>query len=263
MKLYEFSLEETTLGVSKLVFKKEGYIAVFRNFAAIKDIYEIIEMLDIEMLDRHVNISKSHTYPLGFQEFSDKGAFDFSAYETSLLRYCSANAENRYNKIEQFYQTWMQKLSELINYNIELSNKKSVGVLPFTVRRIPPYQNHIHLHNENMVPKVHPDFFRFLSTKIDVYDNLSAFVLLQKPTKGGHLKVYHDYIPYKESDKLYSPNLNMLKYTLVDMEVGDLVLFTAGCCYHEVTEVEGDISRITIGSFLGKSLNSSSLVSYS
>lgn len=261
MKLCNLKIEENNAEQFYLDTEQKPYLIVLKQFVSPKMVQELLTMLDFEIREANINVSKSYTYPLGFQEFSSNVTFDFQRYETELFKYFNSPEKGVFHKIELVYQKWMEYLSKYIRCNIELAKMDKEGVLSFSVRRIPPYQNHIHLHNENMVPKVHPAFFDVLSTKIDVFDNLSVFVLLQKPSKGGHLKVYNDYFPHECSSSFTDINKN--NFTLVDMEVGDLVLFTAGGCYHEVTEVEGDLPRITMGSFLGKSLNSSSLISYS
>ncbi len=102
--------------------------------------------------------------------------------------------------------------------------------------------------------------YRHLQTLVTLEDQLSYFVVMQKPEKGGDLVVYTLEYP----DDAAPPQTREARAGWDDSDagdawdsapfspgVGDLLLFDGGRYYHRVSRVAGKETRWTIGGFIG------------
>lgn len=121
-----------------------------------------------------------------------------------------------------------------------------------------PYVIRIH-KNGHSIP-VHKDRVSYEGRDYslsDIVQQLSCILHIQKPEKGGDLIIYKK--NWQKSDEKYRRIDFGYSYDLVsssrsskisNLKSGDLVIINPNN-YHEVTEISGQISRITLGMFLG------------
>lgn len=112
-----------------------------------------------------------------------------------------------------------------------------------TLREMPPGAGGINKHNEKDLQLYYTRFFELLNIPSPHFQ-LSYFILLQKPEKGGELCVHNQYFLKNHQ---HEPDTEVF---YVPINVGDLVIFNGGDCYHSVSNIAGNRSRITIGGFL-------------
>ncbi|MFN8263208.1 MAG: 2OG-Fe(II) oxygenase [Chitinophagales bacterium] len=126
-----------------------------------------------------------------------------------------------------------------------------------------------HVHLANLHGEI-PNMATF-SHLYDLSGQVSFFIQLQKPEKGGELKLFdlrYSDMPKKFENNLYS-DLKVLRYIrsrrtqTVKIDSGDLVLFDGGNIWHSVTPVLGKITRITIGGFANYSKNKEKIIIWS
>ena len=85
-------------------------------------------------------------------------------------------------------------------------------------------------------------------------DQLSYFLLLQKPMQGGDLTVFN--AKWSKRNEYSNINSNMIKSIeasqsiKLELNPGDLLIFQGGQIYHRVECINGPIPRITLGGFL-------------
>ena len=130
-----------------------------------------------------------------------------------------------------------------------------------TARVLQPNKVEIHHHCENeMVPRC-PPFYDLLGKYINVWDQHSMVLMLNKPTTGGEIVIYDE--KWKDAS-VTDTQRNSLEdldkrgeaplYS-VRLDPGDLLIFRAGNTWHKVAEVFGSEPRITAGCFMGASVH--------
>lgn len=110
-----------------------------------------------------------------------------------------------------------------------------------TVRRLDPGRA-IAVHSE----RANWPAMAALRETIDLSTQVSFYVLLQAPERGGELVLYDD---HDGAGARGDEGMDALPHDVIDLEVGDLIVFDGGRLNHRVTEVEGGRARWTIGGF--------------
>jgi hypothetical protein len=142
-------------------------------------------------------------------------------------------------------------------------NKPGSQLAPANIRVLKPHFGGIHLHSGNYFQKEFPNFFDFLSYKINFLDQLSYFIMLNPPAKGGELTIYD--LEWKdvqtkaalyENDVVQKLDGSSLQMNTVDRmylspQKGDMIMFAGGPIWHRVEDIEGNQPRITVGGFMG------------
>ncbi len=115
-------------------------------------------------------------------------------------------------------------------------------------------------HVGNMFRTIYPKFYSFLDTLMQIDGQISYFVMLSKPEKGGELVLYNalwkeyvmansDYITKVNGEQVL---IDSLDFQLIDPKPGDLILFNGGDIWHRINNLTGAIDRITVGGFFAK-----------
>ena len=127
--------------------------------------------------------------------------------------------------------------------------------VPITIRFLPPDGGVMHAHTANEFCNAWGSY-EHLRQIARMWNSLSYFVVGQRPDSGGELVLYDlmwDDTPEdvralpmsEERDGL----LERFGKTPVDLQVGDMILFTGGRIWHRVEPVHGERERVTIGGF--------------
>jgi hypothetical protein len=140
------------------------------------------------------------------------------------------------------------------------------------IRDLAPTQGGLHAHIGNEFVLQY-DALKGIAEMADLYNQLSYFVVLQKPEQGGGLIMYNmlwTETPKELLDgtlKYYSDERNeyMDKYYsfTIQPEEGDMILFSGGKIWHRVDNIGGNRSRITAGGFAAKSRDESKVYVWS
>ena len=140
-----------------------------------------------------------------------------------------------------------------------------VGSYNFTtVRCYNPGVGNIRIHCGNYFQQEFPEFYKHLSEHVKIKDQLSYFMVVQKPEIGGELALYDlEWVDGQTKDDPAEENIvNCPDGTIIDRrsknlrrrfiapEAGDMILFAGGQIWHSVEDVKGNTPRITMGGFL-------------
>lgn len=121
---------------------------------------------------------------------------------------------------------------------------------PATVRFVYPERGGMAPHkNNDFMDKI---YYNHLKTIVKMADALSYFIVIDKPEEGGDLLLYE---MSEEQSMTLTKDLDLESYQkrYVTPNVGDMILFHGGNIVHQITDVKGDKTRITIGGFLAMS----------
>ena len=139
--------------------------------------------------------------------------------------------------------------------------------MPYTIRELKGKgAGQIKVHCGHFFFNEFPTFFDRFRHFTENDHQLSFFVVLQPPTKGGELTLYglrwddaHErpddstLVRLKDNAHLDLENPKDLPLEYVSPKAGSLVIFNGGDIWHRVEDVQGDTSRFTIGGFLSLS----------
>ena len=201
---------------------------------------------------------------------------------------CSSGGPNQ-NALDEFfknstqYNTFLEEstpvvnrfgsLMQLLNNNSPLqlaSNSQHLPYIHGTFRYIVPDPNGVGL----TTPHTGLDYverniafsYKPLDQQIDVFKQLSLFVVIEKPETGGDFTVFNlsktefpiqdkGGLKHKSNGKIvqfYDPKEGFIT---LKMEEGDCVLFADFELWHRVEQVLGNKSRISYGCWIGKGKN--------
>ncbi|MEM6272107.1 MAG: hypothetical protein AAF998_21905 [Bacteroidota bacterium] len=133
---------------------------------------------------------------------------------------------------------------------------------PANIRELEPGKGGLHAHIGNEFIHQYPELYPLAEMAV-LKDQLSYFIVLQKPESGGGLRMF-DLDWENTPDRLvngdllyYSEERNCemepwYRFTL-EPEAGDLILFSGGRIWHQVDNLNGELPRITIGGFCARS----------
>lgn len=135
-----------------------------------------------------------------------------------------------------------------------------------TIRILPP-GGKISLHVGNEANTRAP--YNHLKTIVNFKVQLSFFLTLQRPEKGGELIVYSlrwgdPAIKINREGRSHMEHeIHKYERQPFQFDAGDLLIFDGGRYFHEVTTVEGSKTRYTIGGFTGISRDDQSIYYWS
>ena len=218
------------------------------------------------------------SYPMSFAQFDQM-------VQRDLLK-----EEDYFLKSEEFISSFTQKFGiDIISKmnsifaliknapNIEIPKKPNTNhqYIPFTFRELFPGDGCLKAHCENLFFQEFPSFFSKINAFSTLDNQLSFFIVLQKPEIGGELTLFdivwnenqkriNDSEIKLENDNTYQFNdAGKLKRDYYHPPVGSLVVFSGGKIWHRVEKVIEAPSRITLGGFLSFSHNKTKLYTWS
>lgn len=165
-----------------------------------------------------------------------------------------------------------ERIAEVIGpmtgrYDVAVPEEDGRGYNPGNLRWYDPGKGGLKAHAGNeFVGLVADGAMTHLLTTTKIVDHMSYFVVLQPPSEGGALSVYDllwrdhdDHETRWESavrDDSFFDSQPCLKVT---PGPGDMILFGGGWRWHRVDPIEGDVTRVTYGGFMGTALDGDEL----
>ena len=229
---------------------------IIRNFYDKKNCQTIVDRTKNYSKDSFQSDKLLHLGPFLMEHVTDKKGY-FEA---------AKDAQKTIGKIFEEIENPIEKIYEFI----------SVLFPPFSVSVATESQNDysqaiIRMHEKGKSIPIHKDNVRHEGKEYaicGVEQQLSCVLHLQESEAGGELKIY-DKQWKKEDERFrnidfgYSAELvkDSKFYKLSGFAAGDLVIINPNY-YHEVTKITGDISRITLGMFLGFYFKESEIVAW-
>ncbi len=276
-----------TISIADLLEKKEAMWDLYtnkadgfliKNFLSEAEVDVILSNLGKATSDNPANTSVGFTYPPIFAEFSNR----MKDVET--------------NKKQEAIKTYFEK-TKLFNesfatdFGIDVKNRiedlyykisggrdivvaegsNQTGNYPFaTFRYLVPDKGLMAVHCGNYFGKTFEEFYKDLTKKVAVENQMSYFIMLQEPEQGGELTLFNfrwkdgqtkvdnmedNEIIQPDGSKMYvedDPNIIKDK---IKPQKGDMILFQGGNIWHRVETVRGNTPRITFGGFIGISID--------
>ena len=252
---------------------------IINNFLSPDEVALLIKGLRNTSDSNVIHIEKDFdSYPMSFAQFDQM-------LERNLLK-----EEDYFLKSEEFINSFVQKFGvDIVSKmktifasikdapGIEIPKKPNTNnkYVPFTFRELFPGEGCLKAHCENLFFQEFPSFFEKINAFSTLDNQLSFFIVLQKPELGGELTLF-DIIWNKNQKRLNDneivlqdnthyqfENEQALKRDYHHPEVGSLVLFSGGKIWHRVEKVQSQPSRITLGGFLSFSHDGKTLYSWS
>ncbi len=252
--------------------KKHGFlIKNFLNEAELRG----MQKFAIENQSREVAKTEvGYTYPMIFQEFSLRNqALTGDQLKVASDKYFERNMNFNHSEVQEMEFNLYEKVNEF--FTAIAGGRKAI--VPSGVDGVGQYLfgNFRHLHPNGGLMSVHcGNFFgtkfeliyKHLCEEIKVVNQMSYFIMVQKPEVGGQLSVFNlRWIPGQDKEKLSEDEvvilsdkskINIDKHPMIkriDMvpEPGDMILFQGGNIWHRVAKVFGAKERITFGGFMG------------
>ena len=130
-------------------------------------------------------------------------------------------------------------------------------------RRLTPGCGVFKAHCGNYFHEEFPSFYDGLTRTLRVKDQLSYFVLIQKPDVGGQLTLFDvewdrartrlpgdTVLVDRDGHQLDLEDERAVRRQFIDPDPGDMILFSGGPIWHRVELVKGAAERITFGGFM-------------
>jgi hypothetical protein len=226
---------------------------IVKNFLASKEIQTILEDLD---KNYSLAPDKNHYLPYPFP------SIDWSKAE--MYKEKTARFVNSFSKdLVSILQYRLNNLFKPSQFNPIQSISPEFQFNPFTLRILRPSKVDIHHHVENQSVEQYANFFQELGYYLQVYNQFSFVLMVQAPEQGGEIVLFdevwkgHHLVEQqrKALDDMDTADAIAHKIKeVICLNAGDLLIFPAGITWHKVAEVSGNIERITLGGFIGKSL---------
>lgn len=247
---------------------------LIKNFISKDEVDTILSNFHKVLNANVANVGEGFTYPPVFAEASAKiNELEEDKREQAIYEYFKSNVDFRNSFNTEFGVNIPDKIDDLFS---KISNNRPVspppglngkGSYPFgTYRFLKPEKGIMSVHCGNYFQDEFLDFYKELSSKVMVEDQLSYFILLNKAEIGGELSIFNlrwedgqtkpsarfdDYVILPDGTKLDTDNDPSMRKMKISPEPGDMILFQGGNIWHRVERVFGKENRITFGGFIG------------
>ena len=241
---------------------------LFRGFLTPEEVSKLVSGFDALQEPEYVKTSVGGVYPIVFQQLAVQTESEPKAVSDAKFHDYFTTSEDFAHRFDsRFGVDFRGKLFGLLE---KMAGSREIAIprgyndegnYAFcTFRRLIPEAGQMGYHTGNLFRNAYAKFYEHLDTKVGTYDQLSYFVLLQKPDTGGELTLYDlewKDGQYKEDNRyVVQPDggkvdINDLKTMTMNMKPGDMIIFNGAQIWHRVEHVYGKTDRITLGGFIG------------
>lgn len=234
---------------------------VIKNLFSKEEVAEAVRHLGIL---KQKNVYQELTFPTDFGEAFGATLMEFD--EKEYLRRAKLSME----VFEQMFEgSYTDKIREILQKIAgkralsEVSVSKDETLATASIRILSPEHSSLEAHIHQEFPLFFP-LYKWITDISDIASELSYYVVLQAPEKGGELILYDlrwgdTPTELLQGDKFLTMQRStaLAKYnrTYLRLKEGDMVLFAANRIWHQIAPVKGFRKRITIGSFLSSGYN--------
>lgn len=254
----------------------DGYL--IKNFLSEAEVDTIMSQFNRVLADDPAYTDVGFTYPTVFAEFSGRMKSLTEEQKLPQLHSYFAKSSGFNSKFYEDYGVDVKHRFESLfsaisgGRTIEVaSGFEEKGHYPFsTFRYLIPEKGLMSVHCGNYFGKTFQNFYKDLTKKVAVENQMSFFIMLQEPERGGELSLFNfkwkdgqtktspsedNEIIQPDGTKLYVENNPNIKKDKIVPKKGDMILFQGGRIWHRVEMVKGAVPRITFGGFLAPSLD--------
>ena len=255
-------------------YNEVGFI--IPNFLSSGECEDLKAKIDQLNIDDFSKIQEGfYTFPAAVAHKSDRKFADPQTVaqedveQSNLFR--SSFAENFGINLETRLKETLSNVFQVQNVEVPAAGDEQDPLTPFSIRLLEP-KAEIYLHCGNYVQVRHQEFYSRFSEEVQIYNQLSYFVVIQEPETDGELSVFnakwkdvgardaHEQL-ILENNEVKSPySFGVHKAAPAK---GALLVFSGGQYWHRVERVLGTKTRITIGGFIGKSKDGSKIFVWS
>lgn len=250
----------------------EDLVRMLRNGelqgVVIKDVFtseeiEAIKSVLAVLTEEQVVITPSgKLFPAPFAIITDSGERLSTYYDKLNKLY---EAKEKYSSIKHTFEkldNFFKKIAPSFSVKIPLIKLKNAAVSAGTFRIFLPNQGGLHVHCGNLFQAQSEYYYSLINKNIDKNNQLSYFLVIQQPERGGELTIYDMLWKDVKSKKTPEENESVIDdngNTIYLKDVrnfsikplpGDILVFNGGPIWHRVENVGGSIPRITLGGFL-------------
>lgn len=264
--------------------EKDGFL--IKNFLSEEEVDTIMNNFNKALNDSPAHTSVGFTYPPVFAEFSSRlKNSDEEVIITEKKKYFEKTGnfnENFFKEYNVDVKVRIENLFTAIADGREVKIAETAdgsGNYPFgTFRYLVPDKGLMTVHCGNYFGKTFGEFYKDLTRKVAVKNQMSYFIMLNEPEQGGELTLFNfrwkdgqtkvdnmedNEIIQPDGSKMYvEDNPNIIK-DKIKPKKGDMILFQGGNIWHRVETVRGLKPRITLGGFIGVSIDKTKIYYWS
>lgn len=254
----------------------DGFL--IKNFLSEQEVDAIMANFDKVLNDDPAHTHVGFTYPAVFAEFSgrisqkneDEKATAIKSYFEKTTRFNERFKDEYTIDVKTRFENLFRAISGGRDI-VVADGMNNSGNYPFsTFRFLTPEVGLMSVHCGNYFGKTFESFYKDLTKKVAVENQMSFFIMLQQPEAGGELTLFNfrwkngqtksdpredNEIIQPDGTKMYvEDNENIIKDKIVPKK-GDMILFQGGNIWHRVETVRGKTPRITFGGFIGISID--------
>lgn len=272
LPLYDFrdvtveELKEYPNGIKDIYNRKfDGFI--IRNVLSTEEASTILDNLDRIQSDKKTKIDEGFSsYPKAFSQVDQRSNNSATLLEEYFLECVTFRETFPIVFGVDFEKKVIATLSAIaggrkVTAPTGYNNKGTFTPMNFRVLR--PQMGRIKAHCGNYFHNEFPNFFSYLSAFSHVKDQLSYFVMLQRPESGGELTLFDQ--EWKDAHERLNGDIilktlngelknledeNQVQRQYITPNVGDMIIFAGGQIWHRVETVQGTQHRFTCGGFL-------------
>jgi hypothetical protein len=246
---------------------KDGEISgvIVKDFFSKSDLNTLVHnYLTADLKSSNLPLNQGITYPTVFAHVRKETNDDPVAIKNYFL-----NCEQFRNNFKEDFKVdaagIIQQAFESVSGGRHIEPAIGIdnnGRYPFaTFRNLNPDTGEMTLHCGLYFYELVPEFYKHLHTIVGNDNQLSYFVLLQKPEIGGEMTIFDVtreeaikkiddlQLESKKGEILHiEKNVDHIHLTIED---GDLLVFDGGTIWHRIEIVKGNKNRITLGGFIG------------
>lgn len=264
--------------------RSDGFL--IKNFLTEQEVDTIMSHFKKVLDDNPAHTSVGFTYPTIFAEFSNRLKHDTEETKVEQKKLYFEKTGNFNSGFKNEFGVDVKgRIESLFN---ALSGGREIkvaetadgtGHYPYaTFRYLVPDKGLMSVHCGNYFGKTFEEFYKDLTQKVAVENQMSYFIMLQEPEEGGELTLFNfrwkegqtkkdntedNEIIQPDGSKMYVENdPNILKDKITPKK-GDMILFQGGNIWHRVETVRGKVPRITFGGFIGMSIDKSKIFYWS
>lgn len=264
-------IDDLTKGIClEEVFANPKQVYVLRKFFQPSEIDKMMELARILPEQSLAKTTRGFIAPCSFAQVQEKKIDFFIDSHIYFEKFISKYMDGALSRIFDFFQK-STRSKNLFPLTVGSNKVSSVKCSFFSFRKIKADSVGMHIHCHSQLHELNSEFKARTSIDIETENDVSYFILLQKPKSGGRLVVYdipwqkgqrnidNDYVTNSDGSVIKVAENTLINNVAVEMEEGDMILFESSRTWHMVEAVQGDIPRVTLGGFFSKSKRSDNI----